>query len=98
MRGSNHLVLLCESLEGYRNLIKLVSAGYLEGFYYRPRVDKELLAKHHEGLIILSGCLSGEVLSSLANGQEERAREAARWYKEQVGGDNYFLEVQRPDL
>jgi DNA polymerase-3 subunit alpha len=96
--ASYHLTAIAKNYEGYRNLIKLVSAGYLEGFYYRPRVDKELLAKHREGLIILSGCLSGEVLSSLANGQEERAREAARWYKEQFGGDNYFLEVQRHDL
>src|ERR671922_811259 len=96
--ASYHLTAIAKNYEGYRNLIKLVSAGYLEGFYYRPRVDKDLLAKHHEGLIILSGCLSGEVLSSLANGQEERAREAARWYKEQFGDDNYFLEVQRHDL
>jgi len=95
--ASYHLTAIAKNYEGYRNLIKLVSAGYLEGFYYRPRVDKELLAKHREGLIILSGCLSGEVLSSLANGQEERAREAARWYQEQFG-DDYFLEVQRHDL
>ena len=85
--ASYHLTAIAKNYQGYRNLIKLVSAGYLEGFYYRPRVDKELLAKHHEGLIILSGCLSGEVLSSLANGQEERAREAARWYQEQFGDD-----------
>ncbi|HEX9872203.1 MAG TPA: DNA polymerase III subunit alpha, partial [Candidatus Tectomicrobia bacterium] len=96
--ASYHLTAIAKNYEGYRNLIKLVSAGYLEGFYYRPRVDKELLAQHREGLIILSGCLSGEVLNALANGQEERAREAARWYKEQFGDGHYFLEIQRHDL
>jgi DNA polymerase-3 subunit alpha len=79
-------------------LIKLVTAGYLEGFYYRPRIDKELLAKHHEGLIILSGCLSGEVLHHLAQGHEEHAREVARWYREVMGEGNYYLEIQRHDL
>jgi DNA polymerase-3 subunit alpha len=96
--ASYHLTAIAKNYAGYRNLIKLVTAGYLEGFYYRPRVDKELLAQHREGLIILSGCLSGELLNALANGQEERAREAARWYKEQFGDGNYFLEVQRHDL
>jgi DNA polymerase-3 subunit alpha len=96
--ASYHLTVIAKNYQGYKNLIKLVSSGYLEGFYYRPRVDKELLAKHHEGLIILSGCLSGEVLHSLANGQEERAREAAGWYLEHFGAGNYFLEVQRHDL
>jgi DNA polymerase III subunit alpha len=96
--ASYHLTAIAKNYQGYRNLIKLVSAGYLDGFYYRPRIDKELLAQHREGLIILSGCLSGEVLNALANGQEERAREAARWYKEQFGDGHYFLEVQRHDL
>jgi DNA polymerase-3 subunit alpha len=96
--ASYHLTAIAKNYEGYRNLIKLVSAGYLEGFYYRPRIDKELLAQHREGLIILSGCLSGEVLNALANGQEERARDAARWYKEQFGDGHYFLEIQRHDL
>jgi DNA polymerase III subunit alpha len=96
--ASYHLTALAKDYQGYRNLIKLVTAGYLEGFYYRPRIDKELLAKHRDGLIILSGCLSGEVLHFLANGQEDRAREAARWYEELCGEGNYFLEVQRHDL
>jgi DNA polymerase III subunit alpha len=96
--ASYHLTVIAQNYAGYRNLIKLVSAGYLEGFYYRPRVDKELLAKHGEGLIVLSGCLSGEVLNALANGQEERAREAACWYQEHFGAGHYFLEVQRHDL
>jgi DNA polymerase III subunit alpha len=96
--ASYHLTVIAKNYAGYRNLIKLVTAGYLEGFYYRPRVDKELLANHAEGLIILSGCLSGEVLNALANGQEERAREAARWYQEHFGAGHYFLELQRHDL
>jgi DNA polymerase-3 subunit alpha len=96
--ASYHLTAIAKNYQGYRNLIKLVTSGYLEGFYYRPRIDKELLAKHRDGLIILSGCLSGEVLNFLASGQEERAREAAIWYKEQFGDGNYFLEVQRHDL
>ncbi len=96
--ASYHLTVLVKDYQGYRNLIKLVTAGYLEGFYYRPRIDKELLAKHHEGLIILSGCLSGEVLHCLASGQEEQGREAARWYQEMLGEENYFLEIQRHDL
>jgi DNA polymerase III subunit alpha len=96
--ASYHLTAIAKNYQGYRNLVKLVTAGYLEGFYYRPRIDKELLAKHRDGLIILSGCLSGEVLNFLANGQAERAREVASWYKEQFGDGNYFLEVQRHDL
>jgi DNA polymerase-3 subunit alpha len=96
--ASYHLTAIAQDYQGYRNLIKLVTAGYLEGFYYRPRIDKELLAKHHEGLIILSGCLSGEVLHHLANGHEEHAREVARWYKELMGEGHYYLEIQRHDL
>src|SRR5262245_47075732 len=74
---SNHLGLLAETLEGYRNLIKLVSAGYTEGFYYRPRIDKELLAQHATGLIGLSSCLKGEVASALKVEQQRSALEAA---------------------
>jgi DNA polymerase-3 subunit alpha len=96
--ASYHLTVIARDYQGYRNLIKLVTAGYLEGFYYRPRIDKELLAQHHEGLIILSGCLSGEVLHNLANGHEEQAREVARWYKELMGAGNYYLEIQRHDM
>src|SRR4029077_2313609 len=73
----NHLVLLAETLEGYHNLIKLVSAGYTEGFYYKPRIDKELLAQHANGLIGLSSCLKGEVAEGLAHQQDRKAIEAA---------------------
>ena len=74
---ANHLVLLAETLEGYQNLIKLVSAGYTEGFYYKPRIDKALLAEHAKGLIGLSSCLKGEVAEGLTRQQDRRAREAA---------------------
>src|SRR3974390_3216251 len=70
----NHLVLLCENQEGYRNLIKLVSTGFLEGFYYKPRIDKDLLAQHSKGLIALSGCLKGEVTETILRERYEEAR------------------------
>jgi len=90
----NHLVLLAESLEGYHNLIKLVSAGYTEGFYYKPRIDKELLAAHAKGLIGLSSCLKGEVAEGLSHGQDRRALEAAAAYRDILGAGNFFLEMQ----
>ena len=77
MRGTNHLVLLCESLEGYHNLIKLVSAGFLEGFYYKPRIDYDLLAKHSKGLIALSACLRGAVTEAVVEQKYDQARENA---------------------
>ena len=76
-RGTNHLVLLCENAEGYQNLIKLVSAGYLEGFYYKPRIDYDLLAKHSKGLIALSACLRGPVTEGLVEERPDQARDAA---------------------
>ncbi len=90
----NHLVLLAEDLEGYHNLIKLVSAGYTEGFYYKPRIDKELLAKHSKGLIGLSSCLKGEVAEGLSHDQQRKAVEAAAAYRDILGPDNFFLEMQ----
>jgi DNA polymerase III subunit alpha len=90
----NHLVLLAETLEGYHNLIKLVSAGYTEGFYYKPRIDKALLAQHAKGLIGLSSCLKGEVAEGLSHQQEKKAREAAAAYRDILGVDNFFLELQ----
>src|SRR5262245_39746131 len=91
---ANHLVLLAESLEGYHNLIKLVSAGYTEGFYYKPRIDHELLAQHAKGLIGLSSCLKGEVAEGLWKHQDQRAVEAAATYRDILGPDNFFLEMQ----
>ena len=89
-----HLVLLCENRQGYQNLIKLVSAGYLEGFYGKPRVDWELLCRYHEGLIALSACLAGEIPRRLSAGDYTGAKEAALRFRELFGADNYFLEVQ----
>src|SRR5215831_15736161 len=91
---ANHLVLLSETLEGYHNLIKLVSSGYTEGFYYKPRIDKDLLAQHSKGLIGLSSCLKGEVAESLSHSQEKKAREAAAAYRDILGPQNFFLEMQ----
>ncbi len=90
-----HLILLAENDVGWHNLVKLVSAAHLEGFYYRPRVDKDLLRKHHEGLIALSGCLGGEVANSLLAGRYEDARKCAQNYEELFGKGNYFLEIQK---
>ncbi len=90
----NHLILLAETSEGYHNLIKLVSAGYTEGFYYKPRIDKEILAQHAKGLIGLSSCLKGEVAEGLWHHQERRAIEAAARYRDILGAKNFFLEMQ----
>ncbi|MFN3476536.1 MAG: DNA polymerase III subunit alpha, partial [Candidatus Methylomirabilales bacterium] len=92
--GANHVTVLVKDLQGYKNLIKLVTAGYLEGFYYKPRVDKELLIRHHEGLLVLSGCLNSEVARLLGQGDERKALEVASWYREVFGPENYFLEMQ----
>ena len=90
----SHLVLLCENNQGYRNLIKLVSYGFTEGFYSKPRVDKELLEKYHEGIIALSACLAGEIPRLLLNGQYDKAKQSALWYRDTFGINNYFLEIQ----
>ncbi len=89
----HHLIVLCENDKGYQNLVKLVSAGYLEGFYYKPRIDKQLLAQHSEGLIGLSACLNGEVASNLLPGRYEQAERAAVEYQDIFGKDRFFLEV-----
>src|SRR6188768_1845157 len=91
---ANHLVLLAQTKEGYHNLIKLVSSGYTEGFYYRPRIDKALLAQHAKGLIGLSSCLKGEVASVLRVEQARPALEAAARLRDILGPNNFFLEMQ----
>jgi hypothetical protein len=91
-------VLLCENAEGYRNLVKLVSAGYLEGFYYKPRIDYDLLAKHSRGLIALSACLRGAVTEHLVEERPEQAREAAYRLRDIFGKGNFFLEIQDQGL
>ncbi|HEY7666555.1 MAG TPA: DNA polymerase III subunit alpha [Actinomycetota bacterium] len=90
----HHLTLLAEDETGYRNLLRLVSAAHLEGFYHRPRMDKQLLAEHSEGVLCLSGCLSSEVSTLLLAGQERRAVEAAGQYRDIFGPDRYFVELQ----
>jgi DNA polymerase III subunit alpha len=89
----NHLIVLCENEKGYQNLVKLVSKGYLEGFYYKPRIDKELLREHSEGLIGLSACLNGEVSSNVLTGRLEQAEKAASEYQDIFGKDRFFLEI-----
>ena len=96
--GANHLTVLVRNRTGYKNLVKLVSKAYLEGFYYKPRVDRELLAQHAEGLLVLSGCLNSEVSRLLSAGDALRARETAGWYREVFGKDHYFMEVQAHGL
>lgn len=93
-----HLILLATNLKGYHNLIKLSSKAYLEGFYYKPRMDKELLQEHHEGLIALSGCLSGEVPHLIGQQDMEKATQTAGQYREIFGKDHYYLEVQANGL
>ena len=97
-RGTNHLVLLCESLEGYHNLIKLVSAGFLEGFYYKPRIDYDLLSKHSKGLIALSACLRGPVTEAVVEEKYDLARQNAYRLRDVFGKGNFFLEVQDQGL
>src|SRR5262250_66397 len=89
----NHLILLCENETGYRNLVKLVSKSYLEGFYYKPRIDKDLLAQHSEGLIGLSACLNGEVSANVLAGRIEQGEKAAAEYRDIFGQDRFFLEI-----
>ena len=89
-----HLALLAENNRGYQNLMNLVSAGFLEGFYYRPRVDRELLSRYSEGLIALSGCLAGEIPSLILQRRYDGAREAAGFYRDLFGPDRFYLELQ----
>ena len=88
-----HLILLAKNNQGYKNLSKLVSIGFVDGYYYKPRIDLEVLEKYHEGLICLSACLAGAVNQALLNGQEEKAEEVALWHKK-VFGEDYYLEIQ----
>ncbi|MBD5452782.1 MAG: PHP domain-containing protein, partial [Lachnospiraceae bacterium] len=89
-----HLVLLAENNQGYQNLMKIVSKGFVEGYYYKPRVDMEILETYHEGIIALSACLAGEVQRYLVKGLYEQAKEAAFKYERCFGKGNFFLELQ----
>ena len=90
---NNHLILLAKNNEGYKNLTKLVSMGFTDGFYYKPRIDKEILEKYHEGLICCSACLAGEVNQAILKDDIEKAKEVALWFKN-VFGEDYYLEIQ----
>jgi DNA polymerase-3 subunit alpha len=94
---NNHLILLCENIQGYRNLCRLVSIGFKEGFYYKPRIDKEVLSNYSEGLIALSACLKGEVASHCLRDRMEEARAAAEWYAALFPG-RYYIELQENTL
>jgi DNA polymerase-3 subunit alpha len=89
-----HLILLAKNEQGYHNLCKIVSSAWIEGNYYRPRIDRALLEQYHEGLIVASACLAGEVPRALSSGNYEKAKAAALWYK-QLFGEDYYLEMQR---
>jgi len=94
MSANNHLVILAKNMAGYKNLLKLSSAAYIDGFYYRPRIDHEILAAHSEGLIITSACMSGEIAKAMREGNPDKAREYAQWYQEHFG-DDFFIEIQQ---
>ena len=89
----NHLILLAKDNNGYKNLAKLVSLGFTDGFYYKPRIDKEILEKYHEGLICSSACLAGEIASEIVKGDMEAAKKSALWFKS-IFGEDYYLEIQ----
>ena len=97
-RRSFHLTLLARNLTGYRNLVRLVSRASLDGFYYKPRIDRDLLAAHADGLICLSGCPAGELAQAITSGNLARAEDVARWHADTFGPENYYLEIQRAGL
>ena len=92
-RSAYHLILLAKNIEGYHNLVKLTSIGYVEGFYNRPRIDREVLEKYHNNLICCSACLAGEIPQALLRGNVEEARATAKWYKA-LFGDDFYFEIQ----
>ncbi|MDE5984621.1 MAG: DNA polymerase III subunit alpha [Eubacterium sp.] len=94
----NHLILLCENETGYKNLINMVSRAFTEGFYFKPRIDHDLLEKHHEGLICLSACLAGEIPQAILQKDYEKAKRTALWYRDVFGEGNYYLELQNHGL
>ena len=92
---THHLVLLCKNMTGYRNLIKIVSKGFTDGFYYKPRVDLSVLKQHAEGLICLSACLAGEIPQAIINDDLEKAKNIIHTYSSLYGKENFFLEIQK---
>jgi DNA polymerase III subunit alpha len=90
----NHLVLLAKDEQGYKNLVKLATSAHLEGYYYKPRIDKEILAQHHEGLIALSGCMASEIPEAIIKDDLKKARDGIDWFKQTLGAENFYLELQ----
>ena len=97
-RGTNHIILLAKNLAGYQNLVKLSSFAFTKGYYYKPRIDKELLAQHSEGIVALSACLSGVPSSLLLTDKFEQAAKQAMEFQDILGKGNYFLEAQNHGL
>lgn len=93
-----HMLLLARNQQGYQNLLKIASAAQLEGYYYRPRIDREFLAAHSEGLIATSGCLAAQIPNAVMEGRDEQARELIGWYQDVFGAENFFLELQQHDI
>ncbi len=93
-----HMLLLAQNETGYKNLMKIASAAQLEGYYYRPRIDREFLAAHAEGLVATSGCLAAQIPSMVMEGRDEEAREMVGWYQDVFGKENFFLELQQHDI
>ncbi len=94
----SHLIILAKDFNGYKNLVKIVTKSYLEGFYYKPRIDKKLLEQHKEGLIVLSGCIAGEIPQLLIKGNEKEAKKVVEWYISTFGKDNFYIEIQNHGL
>src|SRR3954454_18273931 len=90
----NHLTVIAKNEAGYKNLVKLATIAHLDGYYYKPRIDKELLAQHKEGLIVLSGCMNSEISQLIRQDQLPKAREAIDWYKQTLGPESFYLEIQ----
>ena len=97
-RSSYHMLLLAKNMTGYQNLLKMASAAQLEGYYYRPRIDKKFMAEHAEGIIATSGCLAAEIPRMVANGDDQAARDLIGWYHDVFGADNFYLELQGHDI
>ena len=97
-RSPYHMLLLAQNMTGYQNLLKMASAAQLEGYYYRPRIDKEFMAAHAEGVIATSGCLAAEIPRMVASGDDKKARELIGWYHDVFGSDNFYLELQGHDM
>src|SRR5947208_3812053 len=94
----NHLVLLAKDETGYKNLIKLATDAHLKGYYYKPRIDKEILAAHKEGLIALSGCLASEIPELIQKDELARARDTIDWFRQTLGAENFYLELHNHSL